>query len=250
MQRAAFDAGILTPEPLFLSDEPWFGGEGFMLMTYLRGTSQRQDFAPNGPMPDLAAGLGRELAHIHQVKVDGPVTDDPVSRMVARMRSYLDGHPQPHPVLEWGLRWLEVNAPPVSVCLVHGDFRTGNYLVEEGRLSAVLDWEFADWSDPHADIGWFCAKCWRLGAVDYEAGGVGARDDFYKGYEEEAGARVDPALVSYWELMAHVRWAVIALQQVDRFRAGGSKRLELGLLGRRLAELEYEILQMTGSHAQ
>lgn len=37
-------------------------------------------------------------------------------------------------------RLEETVGPP---CLVHGDFKGSNLLIHEGRLSAVLDWEFA-----------------------------------------------------------------------------------------------------------
>ncbi len=50
----------------------------------------------------------------------------------------------------------------------------------------------------------------------------------------------------YWEAMAHVRWAIIGLQQTGRHRSGGEPSLELALIGRRMAELEYEILGLTG----
>ena len=51
--------------------------------------------------------------------------------------------------------------------------------------------------------------------------------------------------VRYWEVMAHVRWAVIALQQAERHLSGVEPDIELALIGRRLAELEYELLAMT-----
>jgi hypothetical protein len=47
--------------------------------------------------------------------------------------------------------------------------------------------------------------------------------------------------------MAHARWAVIALQQSMRHRSGTEPSLELALIGRRLAELEYECLKLTGA---
>jgi hypothetical protein len=42
--------------------------------------------------------------------------------------------------------------------------------------------------------------------------------------------------------MAHARWAVIALQQGERFVGGGEASLDLALTGRRIAELEFEML--------
>ena len=42
--------------------------------------------------------------------------------------------------------------------------------------------------------------------------------------------------------MAHLRWAIIALQQAQRHLAGGERSLELALTGRIVHELEYEAL--------
>ena len=66
-----------------------------------------------------------------------------------------------------------------EIVLCHGDYRTGNYLVDEGELSGILDWEFAVWSDPLEDLGWFCARYWRFDAWHREAGGIAEREDFF-----------------------------------------------------------------------
>ncbi len=128
---------------------------------------------------------------------------------------------------------------------MHQDFRTGNYLVDEAGLVAILDWEFGAWGEPMADLGWFCAKCWRFGAIDREAGGIADRAPFYRGYEGESGRWVDREAIYYWEVMAHVRWAVVALQQGDRFITQNDPSLELALTARIAAELEGEVLAMT-----
>jgi len=43
------------------------------------------------------------------------------------------------------------------------DVRTGYRVVAEAGVTAVLDWYFAAWGEPHADLGWFGAKCRRFG---------------------------------------------------------------------------------------
>jgi hypothetical protein len=45
--------------------------------------------------------------------------------------------------------------------------------------------------------------------------------------------------------MAHIRWAVIALQQGERHLSGGEASLDLALTGRIAAELEHEVLRLT-----
>ena len=148
-------------------------------------------------------------------------------------------------MLEWGLRWLETNLPkPAAPVLCHHDFRTGNYLLDGTRLTAILDWEFAGWGDPYEDIGWFCSKGWRFARLDRDAGGIADRAPFYRGYESQSGHPVDPARAHFWEVLASVRWAVIALQQSDRYLLGGERSLDLALTGRRAGECELEIMML------
>jgi hypothetical protein len=51
--------------------------------------------------------------------------------------------------------------------------------------------------------------------------------------------------VRYWEVMAHLRWAVIALQQGERHASGREPSLEHALTARIAAELELAVLNMT-----
>jgi aminoglycoside phosphotransferase (APT) family kinase protein len=117
-------------------------------------------------------------------------------------------------------------------------------MVTEAGLSAILDWEFADWGDPHADIGWLCAKCWRFGGPG-EVGGIGARPTFYAAYERGSGRAVDDAAVGWWEIAATVRWAVIAIAQAERHVSGQEPSLALALTGHIVPELELDVMRAT-----
>jgi len=206
------------------------------------------------PDPDaLAHALGSNLARIHAIRppraeldfLPAAPRDLPALSSIAAYRAYLDGLDDGYPALEWGLRWCERHLPEaVDITLAHRDYRTGNYLVDAGRLTGVLDWEFAGWGDPREDIGWFTARCWRFGAAEREAGGIASLDPFLRGYESAGGRRISRSELDYWQVMAHVRWAVIALQQAQRHLAGGERSLELALTGRIVHELEYEVLQL------
>jgi aminoglycoside phosphotransferase (APT) family kinase protein len=255
--RAAFAAGVAVPEPLWLCDDPAVLGRLFFVMRRVGGVAAGhrvvKEVAAAGNGDPLAARLGEEMAKIHAIVPPRPdltflasPEPSPALHAVMAFRRYLDKHRTPMPALEWGLRWLERHAPPKGpLVLCHHDFRTGNYLVDGGRLAGILDWEFAGWSDPHEDIGWFCAKCWRFGQADKEAGGIGAREAFYAAYEEASGRRIDRQAVMYWEVMAHVRWAVIAVQQAERHVSGEESSLELALTAHVVPELELEILRTT-----
>ena len=108
-----------------------------------------------------------------------------------------------------------------------------------------MDGEFAGWSEPEEDIGWFCAKCWRFGADGREAGGIADRKPFYDAYARESGRAIAPTRVAYWEAMAHVRWAAIACQQAARHVSGEQPSLELALTQHVVPELELEVLRLT-----
>ena len=98
--------------------------------------------------------------------------------------------------------------------------------------------------DPHEDIAWFCCKGWRFARLDREAGGIADRLPFYRGYKHESRRTIDPERVFFWEVLASVRWAIVALQQSDRYLIGGERNLDLALTGRRATECELEILML------
>lgn len=255
---AAFQAGVTAPEPLFVCDDPAVLGPDFFIMRRVEGVGA--GFAVvkgDAPQADLARALGRQLGRLHRLtpatpglETLAPPPDCPAQEAVHQFRDWIGDVAQRDPVLAWGLRWLHVNAPlPGAVVLCHRDFRTGNYLVKDGGLAAILDWEFAGFSDPMEDLGCFCARSWRFRRINREAGGIADRADLYAGYEETAGRKVDPQRVAYWETAAYLRWAAIALQHGRRHSSGAEPSLELALTGRMLPEIEMDLLRHLKSAA-
>jgi len=253
---AARRAGVTVPEPLFCCSGTAVLGRPFFMMKWVEGetsgASLVHDDCRAEQRGEIALSLARELATIHGIRPPrldlaalGDPPADPASERVALYRRWLDDFVDPHPVAEWALRWLAREKPPASeIVLLHGDFRTGNYLVGKKAPTAILDWEFANWGDPHEDIGWFCCKSWRFGAIDREAGGLTPRALFYRAYEEHARRTLDTKRLHYWEVMASLRWLLLALQQRDRYLRKGERSVALALTGRRPAECEFEILRL------
>lgn len=254
---AAHAAGVRVPRPLWLCEEA--GLPSFFVMERSPGIAAGHRLVKDDTLvPDrerLAADLGENLARLHAVRPPqaslpflGAPPADPARERLAAYRADLDalGGCGVNPVLEWGLRWCERHAgAALAPVLLHRDYRTGNYLVHEGRLAAVLDWEFAGWGDPREDIGWMFARCWRFGRYDRVAGGVGPAAAFLQAYHAAGGAAVAEDDTLYWQVVAHIRWAVIALQQAERHRRGAQFSLELALTAHILPELEWEILELT-----
>lgn len=63
------------------------------------------------------------------------------------------------PVLEEAYEWLVEHAPAAPrEGLVHGDYRIGNTLIQDGRLTAVLDWELVYVGDVRFDLGYLALE--------------------------------------------------------------------------------------------
>ncbi|WP_320177591.1 phosphotransferase family protein [Roseovarius pacificus] len=254
--KCAHQAGVTVPEPILLCEDATIIGQPFYVMTRAGGTAQGRKIARDPNLatfgPALAEQLGVELARLHRVTPQQsslpflPVPGvHPAQYRIDRYRADLDALPDGHPVLEYALNWLEQNLPPANgLVLTHTDFRTGNYMVEDGNLTAILDWEFASWSDPDEDIGWLCARCWRFGNDDLRVGGIAHVEDLLRGYEPISNRKVDTASIPYWQVMAELRWAVIALQQGERCRSGTEVSQELALTGLMASEMELNILNL------
>ena len=253
--QAMQEACVLAPKPLYLCEDPAITGRGFFIMERLSGVAAGHRVTRDRSLVPDPARLARELAanltRLHSIRPPHPplaFLDTMHARdNIAHYRRYLDTHPEAHPVLEWGLRWCEINAPATEdTTFIHRDYRTGNYLVHEGALAGVLDWEFAAFGNPLEDVGWLCARCWRFARPDLMVGGIAPREDFLPEYERLSGRRVTTPDLVYWQVMAHLRWAVIALQQAQRHLSGTEPSLELALTGHILSDLELEILDLTG----
>jgi aminoglycoside phosphotransferase (APT) family kinase protein len=254
----AHKIGVCVPEPLGLCDDCSVLGRAFYAMRRIPGHASghrliRRFGGPAGADGDvLVQRLGVELARLHQVRppcaelarLPTPKTTPALDR-IATYRRYLDAIEQPRPALEWALSWLQRCAPPtVQLVLCHGDFRTGNYMVDAdgAGLTGIIDWEFAAWSDPLEDLAWFCARCWRFGNDEREAGGIGSRAAFLRGYQSLSGVTPNAQTLAYWEVMAAVRWAVLALQQGQRHLSGAQRSLELALTARMVPDMELDAL--------
>ena len=131
------------------------------------------------------------------------------------------------PMLRLALSWLRSHQPPVDhLSLVHGDFRTGNFLYDEAdnRITALLDWETAHIGDRHEDIFYMTTAPYRQFAADGRTeviGGMLPADAFYEAYEKASGLAVIPATANFYRVLNSVKIAAVALGSCYRTAHGG-----------------------------
>ena len=253
--EAALTAGVPVPRPLAF--EPAGGrlqSAGFV-MEHVAGTSvaprvlRRQELA--GARRALPAQLGEALARIHSIDGKGiegvPVSsEDPALAACELWEATLDEVAEPLPAVEAGLRWLRLHPPaaPAEECLVHGDFRLGNLIVDEAGLVAVIDWELCHSGDPAEDIGWLCVRSWRFGNDEEPVAGMGSLAELLDAYAKAGGDPPDPERIRWWEAVGNVKWAVICARQAHDHLVGARPSAELASLGRRICEPEWDLLEL------
>jgi aminoglycoside phosphotransferase (APT) family kinase protein len=256
--RAAGAGGVPVPRVRFVLEAADDLGAGFVMdrvegETIARKILRDDEYAAARPV--MARQCGEIAARIHALPEASlpALAAQSALDQVEQFRGYLDAFGEPHPAFELGLRWLterassaETGTEPSATTLVHGDFRNGNFVVGPEGIRAVLDWELAHRGDPIEDLGWLCVKSWRFGVDDRPAGGFGSYEDLVTAYEESGGIPVDPDRLRYWEAFGTLKWGVMCEIQCFTHLHGMVRSVELAVLGRRVAEMEWDLLELIG----
>jgi len=248
--RAAAAAGVPVAPVVAASDDVAVVGSPFLVMVRLEGETiarriQRDDEFVTA-RGRLVSQCAEALAAVHRVPLADAAHLQP-QEPIRQLRDLIDVLGQPHPAFELGLRWLEEHRPPPSpTTVVHGDFRLGNFMIDDQGLRAVLDWELAHLGDPMEDLGWLCVRAWRFGS-DLPVAGVGEYDELFSAYAAASGVAVDPETVRWWEILGTLRWGVICIMQASAHLTGASRSVELAAIGRRVCENEYDVLCLLGA---
>jgi len=254
---AAHAEGVPVPKPYLLGDDSL--GVPFFLMERIEGEVLARRLLRDEPYREarrvMPAQLAAALARIHRIPLQRydftglptPAPErSPAEEEIDRFeQNYRSVTLDPHPTFELALRWLRQRLPRVKErVLVHGDFRIGNVMFGPEGVRAILDWEGAHIGDPMEDLGWLCVRSWRFGSDHLPVGGIGTREEFQRAYEEAGGSPVDPEHVRFWEIFGNLRWGILCVWLARPFMDGRNTSVELGAIGRRAAETEWELLAL------
>lgn len=112
------------------------------------------------------------------------------------------------PLIEFAMEWLHDNLPDPNEApvLVHGDAGPGNFLFDDGHLTALIDWELAHPGDPMEDIAWFSMRSVMEPVPDF-IGNV-------RHYEKLKGKPVDLARILYHRVFVSARVVIIRHRNV------------------------------------
>lgn len=244
--QSAHAAGVTTPSIIAVLSPDDNLGTGFVMTRVMGEALPQKLFKDPQYEPALERFVddcARELARIHKIPPQAGLSAQTIKEKLAHQKALYLKSGADNPVLSYAMRWLEENCPnDERVCVVHGDFRMGNLLLEPEGLSAVLDWELAHISDPVSDLAYLCAPCWRFGRYDKPVGGVGDIKALLTAYERETGQAVDMDRFHFWMVYASFSWAMICLHMINSWRSHEARSLERPVIGTRVSENEVDIM--------
>jgi aminoglycoside phosphotransferase (APT) family kinase protein len=243
--RAARKAGVLAPE-IVADVLPRDGmGTGYIMRQIQGETNPAQILA--APPEALIHDLARELAAIHAIK---PSADMPIPRLriaegIEQLAAQFESYGGDRPIIALALQWCRNAAlNDLDPCLIHGDLRMGNVMVDASGLTGVLDWELCHWGDYHEDLAYGCMAVWRFGYWDKTAFGLAKLDDFFAAYTAQSGRSVDRGRFHFWLIYRTLWWALGCLHMAHIWRSGADRSLERAVIGRRTSENELDLMML------
>jgi aminoglycoside phosphotransferase (APT) family kinase protein len=133
---------------------------------------------------------------------------------------------KPEPVLTEVICWLKEHAPAVQrLAFVHGAYRTGNLMIKDDEISAVIDWELQVIGDPMYDVAYVLSDLNREGSELLS--NLVERDAFYRRYEAGTGIEIDDEVCRYYQLLYAMRTAAFWMSASGLFEDGRSDDLRL-----------------------
>lgn len=250
--RAAHGAGVTAPEVVVeLAPEDAIGS-GFV-MRALPGTPDPGAILAMERPGELLSQCARDLARIHALDAEALPADIPemdYAEALEGLRVQFAEAGGDRPIIALGLKWLGDHLPArAEPVLVHGDYRLGNILAEDGALTGVLDWELAHRGDRHEDLAFACMTVWRFARIDRPALALGSLEDWFAAYGAESGVTVDRDRFRYWLVYRTVWWALGCLRMARVWREGHDRMLERVVISRRTSEQELDLLMLLEEEA-
>ena len=254
--EAVFQNGCVpVPEPIVLEENPGPLERPFSIMRAITQGQANPGGLDEPVMQDHLQTLGKtkwtHLGHLaklspQELGVDAfmEIPEHAAKREFEYWRNVINTDClHPHPVAQAALRWLErhLPAPSTRLCLVHGDYRTGNYLyTESGEITAILDWEMAHIGDPLEDLAWSLDPLW---ANDPKiAGRLLPREDAIAIWQDASGIEVDRQAFRWWQIFASVKALAIWISSMEDYANGSTKEPILAIAGWPMMDRQTRIL--------
>jgi aminoglycoside phosphotransferase (APT) family kinase protein len=180
----------------------------------------------------LALQLATTIGVVHRAGAGAapPSFDRPsswdayIDEFIAGWRQVEAANAEHNPFIRWVAAWLDVHRPPAApLTLVHGEFQTGNVMLDPSGEMSVIDWEYAHVGDPRVDLGWIqnVANFSPPDLIAIDPDGFCTRYREVTGLSEDV---VNPGTVAWFSILGGYK-AIGALMQGMNAMAAGANHL-------------------------
>jgi aminoglycoside phosphotransferase (APT) family kinase protein len=232
-----------TPKAYWYEEDPSLLGGPFFVMEKVEGEvpnpwsrAGKQFYADAAKRGKLPRSFVEALASLHNldwrdvgldfIGVPGEGKDFAL-REIAKWESLIDQSiRKPEPVLTELLLWLKANAPETRrLAFVHGAYRTGNLIIKDDQIAAIIDWELQVIGDPMYDVAYVLSNLNREGSPLLSC--VVEREFFLDYYQQLTGLTIDLEVCRYYEILYMMRSTAFWLSASGLFAEGRNKDLRL-----------------------
>ena len=229
--ESLYKAGLSVPEPYWLESDAGIFDGAFYVMKAIPGSSDVSSWSEHAP--SVSEQLAKILATLHSYDA-GQVLDSFAienagiamekeiefwRKLYARRRS------KRHPLIELVLAWLDRNIPEELYSrparIVHGDVGFHNLMVDNGKVTALLDWEFAHAGDPSEDLLYIKPFVEQFGLWD----------EFYKSYQAAGGISASTECENFVKVWSYARNAIGTIDARYLFKHHLNDELKLAVAG-------------------
>ena len=204
VMRALFRAGFPVAEVLAYEPTGDVLGQPFFVMSFVEGVSTEDPATL-----DEYLRLLHRLHHFDPAELgldaltSPPLPTGPAHTLLDRWeqtyRSGLVG--EPSPLLEEAIAHLRRTAPATDrLCIVHADPGPGNYMHLDGRVTALVDWEFTHLGDEYDDWAYLIHMRGRRALTP---------DEWIDRIHRVTGVEIDRERLHYWRGVNHLMGAAI-----------------------------------------
>ena len=219
--------GLPVPRPLHLEAQPSELGPPFMFVSRLSGKPPGTYFGMAGTAPGAFRELAAVLAQLHRIEAPAlglPAPQPGVDQMAGVIGQYQQkwraNATRASPAIDFAYAWAaqKCREAPGGTACVHGDCGPYNFLVDQDRLSAILDWEFAHVGDPAEDLG--IARNYAEGSIPWT--------EFMDVYRANGGPTVSEARVQLGMLTQFLKGTTLVAASGRNYLEGGTREFIKG----------------------
>ncbi len=249
--------GVAAPRAILLEETGAELQRPFFIMERVEGGTAASAFQTD-PYGAHAAAIGERFFSIMGAiageaieglpileVLDPPAPQDCWRRELDYWSGVIDADEEhPQPIVRAAIRRLRRDPPPppAKLAVVHGDYRTGNFLHDgAGHIVALLDWEMAHIGDPLEDLAWAMDPLWTQ-VGDPRISGMVPRDQALAIWRRASGLDIDLRALKWWSLFASVKGQAIWTSAAREWRASGMIEPILGVSGWYTARRQDQIL--------